>query len=202
VVAQTGMDPRLGAAWTIVFHDRIFACQAPSQGQERRELASSRSRASRASTGTTRGSGGIVLSTPEAGLAFPMQTTSCYDECAPATPKSCPLYIASYSSIPLEQMGRAKMVDEKINKFQIILYVVHVQIICSSCRIPRRRTCREKSKPTRRDAISLLLEAARIQGSRYLFLLLYFLPVPAAPFSTLVLLVGADDELASLLDRG
>jgi hypothetical protein len=90
-------------------------------------------------------------------------------------------------------------VDKKI---QIIVYVVHVQIICSSCRIPRRRTCCGRREPTRRDAISLLLEAARIQGSRYPLLLLYFLPVPAAPFSALVLLRGADDELASLLDRG
>jgi hypothetical protein len=45
--------------------------------------------------------------------------------------------------------------------FMFKSYVVHVEF-------PVDGLAREKSKPTRRDAISLLQEAARIQGSRYL----------------------------------
>jgi hypothetical protein len=86
----------------------------------------------------------------------------------------------STNPLLVEQMGRAKMVLT-INEFLITQFMY------------------SPASPTCRDAASMFLEAARFRS--VLILLPHFFPAPAAPVSTLVLLFGGDDKLASLLDR-
>jgi hypothetical protein len=89
-----GLDPRLGAAWTI---DRLPRHDLHMSSFESRKGAARTLKVALTciNMDDPRVDGGIVLKAPEAGLASPMQTTSSYEECAPATlnivAPSCPL---------------------------------------------------------------------------------------------------------------